>query len=31
MDRVKTFYGMAKENGRRLLIVKLKDCYTTIT
>ena len=31
MDRVRTFYRIAKENGRRLLVVKLKDCYTTIT
>ena len=27
MDRVRTFYRIAKENGRRLLVVKLKDCY----
>jgi hypothetical protein len=26
MDRVRTFYRIAKENGRRLLVVKLKDC-----
>jgi hypothetical protein len=26
MDRVRTFYRIAKENGRRL-VVKLKDCY----
>ena len=25
-DRVKTFYRIAKENGRKL-VVKLKDCY----
>ena len=31
MDRVRTFHRIAKENGRRLLVVKLKDCYTTIT
>jgi mRNA degradation ribonuclease J1/J2 len=27
MDRVRTFHRIAKENGRRLLVVKLKDCY----
>jgi len=26
MDRVRTFYRIAKENGRKL-VVKLKDCY----
>ena len=26
MDRVRTFYKIAKENGRKL-VVKLKDCY----
>jgi hypothetical protein len=26
MDRVRTFYRIAKENGHRLLVVKLKDC-----
>jgi mRNA degradation ribonuclease J1/J2 len=27
MDRVRTFHRIAKENGRRLLVVKLKDYY----
>jgi hypothetical protein len=31
IERVRTLYRIAKENGHRLLVVKLKDCYIIIT